>query len=359
MRKEVALVLIVLLAISGGEAVYILTLRQTIDSLSSQIANVQSDYQSLLMDYSSLEQENTNLTLHVESLSSQLSSLNAEYTSLQREHSFLQSDYFTLSLNYTRLDRDHEVLKGQYVELQTTLQTWEQLHIGTTLETYYDYVRANVMTIGGYPLGEEEWWMYPDYYEDSVWLAACMAAHDVGNLYWPSLETEYLDTTGEYSCYSAQDMLERLLDMCEINLNDDHVNKIDKILGFVNSIITYETRLVDHMWFPTETLTFRSGDCTSYSILVAALLEMVDIKSAIGFFLNDQGDGHAMVLINSETLGEYKCWYFQDLTDHGLSSGRWIIIEPQYSSLSEQETYQDEWIPQWDLEVAAEVKYGP
>jgi len=256
------------------------------------------------------------------------------------------------------LNSEIDSLEKDKLNLEIEIEFLETIRIGTSLETYYDNVRANVVTLGGNPLGEEEWWNHPNYYENSVWLASCMAAHDAGNLYWPFFETVYNETVGEVSSHTAYYILDDFLFRCDVYPSESVEIKIDKILGFVNSVITFETRLLDHMWFPTETLTFGSGDCTSFSILIASLFEMVDIKSAIGFFFNDQGDAHAMVLINCEELPNYTTWGFDDLTSYGLSSGRWIIIESQYSSLADQEKYQDDWIPQWNLEVASEVKYG-
>ncbi|MGQ9680290.1 MAG: transglutaminase domain-containing protein [Candidatus Bathyarchaeia archaeon] len=86
--------------------------------------------------------------------------------------------------------------------------------------------------------------------------------------------------------------------------NSDVV-KIDKIFGFIHSHIKYQTRLLDHMWFPTETITFKSGDCTSFSILAACMFEKVGIKSAIGFFTNDTLGRHAIVLVRLDNLGGY------------------------------------------------------
>ena len=79
--------------------------------------------------------------------------------------------------------------------------------------------------------------------------------------------------------------------------------------------------MLDHMWFPSETLAFRSGDCTSFSILAASMFEAVGIKSAIGFFRNNRGEYHAMVLVHLNDLGSYNYYYYyynNDLTSYGL-----------------------------------------
>lgn len=255
---------------------------------------------------------------------------------------------------------DYSILNSRYTSLQYTLTTWEQLHIGTTFETYCDYVRANVMTIGGQPLGEEEWWAYPNYDQDSVTFAADMAAHDAGNLYWPNLEdgSHYYNYTSEYSPDTANRILLQALRLADVKSTDDAVIKIDKIMKFTSSIVHYEYKLIDHMWFPTETLAFRSGDCTSFSILESALFEMVGVKSAVGFFRDSQGYGHAMILVRLDDLAGYRYYYYPDLTPYGLSTGQWIIIEPQYDSLYQQQSKQDQWMPQWKLVTAAEVSYG-
>lgn len=315
---------------------------------------LQADYDILLADYEELNEEHQVWV-------NDYAELNDNYTNLNITYRTLVNNYAELNDNYETLLSDYDNLSTQYATVQFTLETWEQLHIGTTLETYYDYVRANVVTVGGHPLGEEEWWSYPEYYNLSVEFAAHEAAHDAGNLYWPSLEEEsnYYEYTGEYSYETSNRILQNALSLSGINFYDDDTTKIDKIMRFVGSVISYEYKLIDHMWFPVETLAFRSGDCTSFSILESALFEMEGIKSAIGFFKNSEGEGHAMILVHLDDLGEYGYWYYSDLTSYGLSPGKWIIIEPQYYSLLEQETSQDSWMPQWNILVVAEVDYGP
>jgi len=336
--------------------------------LGSMLGTMGYFYINLNIRYNELRSNYTSLEYEYRALSKTHISLLINYTRLDEEHQVLINDYTELSKNYADLDgayetllSDYDNLSAEYTTLQFTLETWEQLHIGTTLETYYDYVRANVVTLGGHPLGEEEWWSYPDYYELSVEFAAHEAAHDAGNLYWPSLEngSHYYEYTGEYSYETSSKILQNVLLMSKINPYDNNVTKIDKIMRFVGSVVSYEYKLIDHMWFPAETLAFRSGDCTSFSILESALFEMLGIKSAIGFFKNSEGEGHAMVLVHLDDLGEYGYRYYSDLTSYGLSAGKWIMIEPQYHSLSEQETNQDSWMPQWNILVAAEVDYGP
>lgn len=368
-KKIVALVFIALLVgLGGGYGLEFAINQHRISTLRAEYNSVKAKYDELQTDYAHLQSNYTDLNTQYITLNGKYQSLLLNYTSLSEEHQILINNYAELSKDYIDLNRAHETLlsnydnlSAEYATLQFTLETWEQLHIGTTLETYYDYVRANVVKLGGHPLGEEEWWSYPDYYEVSVAFAAHEAAHDAGNLYWPSLEegSHYYEYTGEYSYETSSRILQNVLSMSKINPQDDNATKIDKIMRFVGSVVSYEYRLIDHIWFPDETLAFRSGDCTSFSILESALFEMLGIKSAIGFFENSEGEGHAMVLVHLDDLGEYGYWYYSDLTSYGLGAGKWVMIEPQYHSLSEQETNQDSWMPQWNILVAAEVDYGP
>lgn len=86
-----------------------------------------------------------------------------------------------------------------------------------------------------------------------------------------------------------------------------------------------------------ETLTFHSRDCTSFSILAASMLEEAGTKTAIGFFTNSTLGGHAMVLVHLDSLDSHGNLYYSDLTSYKLTSSRWIIIETQYASLTEQD----------------------
>ena len=45
----------------------------------------------------------------------------------------------------------------------------------------------------------------------------------------------------------------------------------------------------------------------------------------------------------------YSHWHYSDLTEMGLETGNWIIIEPQ-ATIDNQ---GDNWIEQWSLLVAA------
>lgn len=105
---------------------------------------------------------------------------------------------------------------------------------------------------------------------------------------------------------------------------------------------------------PVETLSFKSGDCDDFSILAATLFECENIESAIGFFRNDDGDYHAMVLVRLDNLAGYSgFYYYDDLTHRDLSEGRWIKIEPQSPIESQGEST---WMAQWVLDVVADIE---
>ncbi len=291
-------------------------------------------------------------TFRADESSSTISSLRSQIESLQDDYDQLTDDYDQLTTSYDQYRTAYDQLLINYT-IEVTLR------IGTTLKTYYDYVRANVVSLGGEPLGEERWYSYPNYYSNSVEFAAYEAAHDAGEAYWPDMEegTDYYETAGEHAYETADAIMERAVAFCGIGPNDTDVVKIDKILSFISSHVEYQSRLLDHMWFPTETLMYKSGDCTSFSILAACMFEKVGIKSAIGFFTNPDG-AHAMVLVHLNDLGgEYAYSYFDSLTSYDLSPGKWIIIEPQFSSLSEYSNNLD-WVQSWNIVAACEVIYG-
>jgi hypothetical protein len=354
-------IILALTLLSGVFAYQLMDLRAAHERLSGNFDTLNQEHRSLQTSYSNLQQNHTRLQELYATLNESYNLAQTRVSSLESQVSSLQGQIAAFRNQVNNLQSSYQTLQAQYTSAQYSLTTWESLHIGTRLETYYDYVRANVVSLNFQPLGEERWYSYPNYYNLSVQFAADEASHDAGHLYWPSLnaETEYYYYATEYSYQTASKILLDALALANISSLDMGTTKIDKVMRFTSSIVHYEEKLIDHMWFPAETLAFRSGDCTSYSILESALFEMVGIKSAIGFFKNDRGDGHAMVLVHLDEISGYSSWYYSDLTPWGLSSGKWIIIEPQYSSLSQQEQRQDSWMPQWDLVAAAEVPYGP
>jgi prefoldin subunit 5 len=333
-------------------------LQNQISSKDSQINSLNSTVKSL---EASLEKNETQLAQTQTLLSQTETYLQGNLTKnavLNSQITSLESQISSLNSQITSLQNQISTLNAQITSLQNQVNTLTTLSIGTTLETYYEYVRLNCYTVGFQPVGEENWANYPNYYNISVTFAADEAAHDIGNLWWPTLEGNYPNYTGEYSYQTSSRIMQKAMTLANISSSDSNTTKIDKVLAFISSNVHYEHRLLDHMWFPCETLTFHSGDCTSFSILAAAMLEESGIKSAIGFFTNSTLGGHAMVLVHLDNLGSHAYWYYNNLTGYKLTSGKWIIIEPQCASLTQQDANLN-WIGYWTLQACAEVPYGP
>mgnify|MGYP001105924907 CR=1 FL=1 len=323
--------------------------------LAHQNQSLKTVYEKLSLDFDALSKEH-------ESLRISYSYLEGNYTALSRNFSDLQRDYSTLQTQSNNLQAQYNALKSQYDTLlaqYNALLSAQSIYIGTTLETYYQYVRLNYLTVTSATMDEARWHDYPNYYSISVKFAASLASHDIGNSYWSSLESGcyYYTYAGEYSYQTSSRIMQRAMSIAGISYSDSSVTKIQKVLAFIHSVVHYETRLLDHMWFPTETLTFRSGDCTGFSILASAMFEAAGIKSAVAFFTNSTLGGHAMVLVHLDNLSGFGYYYYSDLTRYGLAGGKWIIIEPQYGFLDEHQSNL-RWISWWSIVACAEVPYG-
>jgi acyl carrier protein phosphodiesterase len=347
----------------------IANLESQVSSLQGQLLDVQNQLSSLQNSYASLQKNYTTLLASYSALQISYTSLNASYTDALKKISDLQSqlsNLSNLSSQLQALQAQYNALKSQYDALlvqYNAVLSGQSIYIGTTLETYCQYVRSNYYSLLGFSIDEANWRNYftsSSYASISVKFAAGLASHDIGNFYWPTLESgcNYYTYAGEYSYQTSSRIMQRTISIAGISYSDSSVTKIQKVLAFIHSLVHYETRLLDHMWFPTETLTFRSGDCTGFSILSSAMFEAAGIKSAVAFFTNSTLGGHAMVLVHLDNLGGYGYYYYSDLTSYGLASGKWIIIEPQNGSLDEQQSNL-RWISWWSIVACAEVPYGP
>ena len=165
------------------------------------------------------------------------------------------------------------------------------------------------------------------------------------------IEDDYYDIRGTYLHNDAYNIIADIIEFIGIYKSDSNTDRIEKILNFIYDNIEYSEDINDEFLFPVEVLTYRSGDCDDFSILAAALFKAVGLDSAIGFFVNEEEQYHAMALIHLEDLGEYDYYYFSDLTHLGLDEGRWIIIEPQLTV----ENQDSEWIKQWNVIVTAAI----
>jgi TolA-binding protein len=335
-----------------------------IDDKSSQINDLQVSVNAKKAEIDNLTSQISEINANISNLNGQISQKDSQISSLNDQISQKESTIASLNSQISDLQFQKNNLIFQITNITTqiaNLQNQLSLSIGTTLETYYQYVRLNCVTWGLEPVDEAQWWNYLNYKNFSVTFAADLAAHDIGQAYWATLETDsgYYDTVGEYSYQTSSRIMQEAMTLANTSSSDSNVVKIDKVLTFINSVVHYENRLLDHMWFPCETLTFHSGDCTGFSILAASMFEEAGIKSAIGFFSNSTiGEGHAMVLVHLDNLGSHSYRYYSDLTGYNLTGGKWIIIEPQCTSLAVQDANLN-WIGYWTLEACAEVPYGP
>ena len=278
--------------------------------------------------------------------------LESKYESLNKSQ---DTDYEILSTNYNNLERNFDILYTKYYNLfkdyniyKDSSDQYNTLLIDHLMSLTYSEIR------GEHQPNYNPWSDDLYYYEQiSVEYAANVSAYDLGRVYWPDVEDKYYEITGSWLSDEAYYRLFEVTDIINISASDSDVEKVEKILFFISNFIEYQYDLNDEFLFPTETLTYRSGDCDDFSILAAALFEYAGIESAIGFFESEYEEyAHCMVLIKLSDLGEYSFYYYDNLVDFGLSDGEWFILEPQ-NSISEQA--ERNWFERWDLYAAAEV----
>ena len=268
--------------------------------------------------------------------------MDSDITDLNEELIDLQDDYDHLRDVYENLTHDYLMLIQDY-ELESTL------HIGNLLASFYDDLRTALGPTGGaWTLTEQEFWA------ESAEFATNLGMHDQGRVYWSYLDAAYYSIEGEHTCETAERIFEDIMGYIDFLPTDSSLDKMNKILLFVNEIVEYQYDMNDVFHSPLETLTYKSGDCDDFTILVSAMFEEIGIESAVGLFLNEAIEGHAMVLVKLSDLGSYGgYYYYSDLTSLGLEAGDWVIIEPQ-TTLDNQHT---SWNEQWSLYVASELDF--
>jgi len=338
LRQSKIVFLIILLIASTGATGYLLYDRS---QLTTQIDSLET----LLTQR---EGEISNLQSQISTLTGQIKGLEGQVTVLKNEKSRLEGDLKAKEAALRTLQITHNTLLNNYDALKRAYSLECELRIGNSLESYYDSLREGLG-----PTGTRYWWAYP---EKSTWqveveFAANLAQHDLWRIYWPSLETDYENLTGENSYETAWNKLTAIISYTGISKYDKPKEVISKVLVFLHENIHYESEVNDIFLAPVETLGYKSGDCDDYSILAVALLEYCEVDTAIGFFKNDRNEYHAMVLVHLDDLEGYRYWCYEDLTGLGLSAGRWIVIEPQ-TTLDNQ---GGEWVGEWNLLVAKEL----
>jgi len=275
------------------------------------------------------------------------SSVQQDYEQLTNTYTSLLIEYNSLIDDYNNLVNQYNELNEEYTEFSETTEQYRQLAIDHLMELTYSKIREECQP------NYNPWW--GSYYYDilSVEYAASVCAHDLGRRYWPTIEDVYYEKKGTHLSHDAHDKIINLTGIIGISNYDNNVKKIEKILDFTSTYISYQYDLNEEFLFPVETLTFRSGDCDDFSILAATLLEEVGIESAIGFFTNQSEDNdHCMVLIRLSDLGNYGYYYYDNLTSYGLSDGKWIVLEPQ-ETLGNQ--YNEDLIGKWEIIAVAEI----
>jgi hypothetical protein len=263
------------------------------------------------------------------------------YEKLEIDYSNLTEKYNTLFSKYSNINKDYNSYKN-------LIQQYNSLLIDHLISLSFNEIRKENQP------NYDPWVDDPYYYEQiSVEYAANICAHDLGRVYWPNIENIYYNLTGLDLCDEAYNRIFQAIELADISNSDTDTQKVEKILSFMSSFIEYQYDLNDEFLFPSETLSFKTGDCDDFSILAAALFEYEDIQSAIGFFESDYYEyAHCMVLIKLNDLEGYKYYFYDDLTAYGLSNGRWIILEPQ-SKISDQS--ERSWFEKWDIYAIAEI----
>lgn len=308
-------------------------------------AALQEQLEQLVGQISQYVDQVSDLQIDVRDKMGEIDELVSDYQVLESRYSVLNDQYDVLRDDFDDLSYNYDLLSSSYVDLEYLYTMNTELRIGNSLTSYYDYLRYEFG-----PMGSRSFWSYE---EESCKFASSLALHDLHRLYWIEAEEKYGTDVGQKSYDQAWTVLNKAVEYCEIEVNDSDTEKIKKVLTFVNELVDYELEIDDSLRAPVETLNLKSGDCDDFSILVAALLEAVDIQTGIGFFKSEDS-AHAMVLVYLDDLEGYRCWYYDDLTDYDFEPGRWLIIEPQFTIW-----YQDieDAMEEYELYMAVELDY--
>jgi hypothetical protein len=343
MSSKIAVVLLIGL-IAGGSLGYVYShtlyspqIYELEIELTKNIGELERVQSRVLDLENELSITNTRYTIDMNDLKDQLDTTKTELLKISSE---LQTSENELR----NLRRSHTDLWSDYHSLEQELETWECLRVGNSMTDLYEHIRDDYQPTRARTLSKLR--------SQKVKFVKKLVNHDLGRDEWPTIEEEYRTSTGLHSYEVALSVLDEALSIAKVNPSFSNTRKIELILDFVVNHISYETEMDERNLAPVETLTLRSGDCDDYSALVAALFEMSGIDCAVASFENNEKIGHFMVLVQLDELYLDRYWYYDDLTDLGLSPGRWIMIEPQ--SLLEYQG-DDEWMTQWKLMMAAEV----
>ncbi|MBS7615465.1 hypothetical protein KEJ18_07050 [Candidatus Bathyarchaeota archaeon] len=341
-QKSYVAAIVVLIVFSGALFALYIQLQGSCIELNGKYNILRNAYSDLQSDYSDLNDAYDELQLDYTLLSTQ-------YDSLQEDYDELWSEYLDLDFEYTLALENYEDLMNEYDSLWEDYEIETTLRMGSSLAQYYDALRTQY--------GPQRWWTRTQ----DMQFAANLALHSLGLIQWTSLENSFYSYVEQHSYDMAEEIMDAVINLIQVNTDHSTTERIRRILDFISRNIHYEYDFDNVYLAPPETLSFKSGDCDDFSILAAALFEAVGIDSAIGVFSYQPSGGetqyHCMVLVHLNDLGQdesgedYDYWYYSSLTSMGLRSGRWIIIEPQY-------TIEDQgldWVGQWELLAAAPI----
>lgn len=344
-RKGLAILCIILsisllsLAIFAGYS--ITNLQDKYNQSQIDITDSQTNYSSLNTSYSTLSDNYTDLEANHTQLVLNYSSLQNDYNNSLNQTNALDFSNGQISLNYSRIS-------ARYNSSVTNYTIDSLMNVSHYLADYYALIRRVVSPLG---------WFNPQLYNsDAINFTAEMAEHGLGRSVWPDFENYfYYNTSTMYghpihSYEMARSKLDAVYQTINITPTDNATIKIDKILTYVNKYVHYEPDINDTILAPMETLTYHSGDCEDYSILVGALFELAGIDSAIAMG-SGFGEYHVYLLVKLSDLNPYGFKSYNNLTNLGLSSEKWIQVEPQYSINNQNVTT----VQSFTLDAAVEI----
>ena len=343
--------LITLIAAIGSGFMYFKKVNE-MGVLMVEVELLETEVTDYIIQVSSLEDVVEEKDDEINTLSFEYEVLKTQYSVLEYQNNALQVNYDDLSDDFDDLSHDHDRLRSNYNVLSSSYDDLDYLYtlnteltIGNSLTSYYDYLRYELG-----PTGSRSYWSYN---EESCKFASSLALHDLHRLYWIEAEENYGVDVGQESYAQAWEVLEKAVEYCEIESTDSDTDKVEKVLAFVTGLVDYELEIDDSLRAPVETLSLKSGDCDDFSILVAALLEAVNVQTGIGFF-EGEDSAHAMVLVHMDELEGYRYWKYDDLSYYDFKPGTWLMIEPQFTIDRQGD---DDWFPQWSIYMAVELDY--
>jgi transglutaminase-like putative cysteine protease len=254
---------------------------------------------------------------------------------------------------YARLESANATVANEAVNNNEVSQMMGLM--GKTLADYYGEVRnaQDISQTSGCVWGTQ--------CEVSFWAAFAQQALGENSLttsFDQQAEATYYSHTNSYTYADAKKQLDELVFAsygADVQSTDSDAIKVNKILDFIDSHVHYEYDMLETPQAPAETLDYRSGDCKDFSILASAAFADAGITSGIIHMENATGSAaHAMVVIQSSENLPFD--YYSNLTQYGLSAGKWWVIEPQFTFT--EQSQNPKWFAGWGITKAAMVSGG-